>query len=90
MLRDETPKAAVEHKCWWCPEPITVGTVHLKTVQVNDGDMRTFRMHSECREAFRRWIKEIDPEGWEADNGYDPDDGQTMPTRGSWSSDPDA
>lgn len=45
------PKAAKNHRCEWCGEPIPKGEVHFQFTGVWEGDWQNWRMHDECNDS---------------------------------------
>jgi hypothetical protein len=44
------PKAAKDHRCEWCGEPIPKGERHYQYTGIWQGEWQYWRMHEECRE----------------------------------------
>lgn len=49
-----TVRAAKEHVCSWCREPIVKGERHDRIGSLFDGSWSTFRLHAECSAAADR------------------------------------
>ena len=60
-LSDTRPKARKGHVCALCGLPIAVGQEHIARRGVNDGEMMTVRMHTDCELVTHDW----DQDDWE-------------------------
>lgn len=49
FMRRETPVAQKDYRCDECRKPIPAGTKHSAVVGKWDGEVRTYRAHTECR-----------------------------------------
>ena len=54
-FRDETPIGRRDYHCWLCGGTIPVGEEHRVRSGVEDGEVHTFRGHSECFEEYDSW-----------------------------------
>ena len=50
----KSPRAAKQHPCTWCGEPILKGEIHKQYVGMYDGDWQNWRMHDDCLKACSR------------------------------------
>ena len=50
----KSPRAAKQHQCTWCQEPILKGEIHKQYVGMYDGDWQNWRMHDDCLKASNR------------------------------------
>jgi hypothetical protein len=54
-LRDETPTARKQYKCFLCQLLIEPGSKHVMRTGVHDGSVVSSRMHAECEAKTKLW-----------------------------------
>lgn len=58
ILRQSTPVAKKDYKCFWCGLTIPKGLKYSYEVQVFDGEFNPIRAHSCCAELFHEYVKD--------------------------------
>ena len=53
-----TRRAHKEHRCFFCHESITKGSLYNFRTGVNDGSLYTMHMHPECDTATAHWTED--------------------------------
>lgn len=60
-LTDETRKARKQHRCNWCGNIIQKGEKYRHSVNVDGGDMWSFKAHLKCDQIFDAFYKKDHP-----------------------------
>lgn len=58
ILRQSTPVAKKDYKCFWCGLQIPKGLKHSYEVQVFNGEFNVLRAYSCCAELFREYVQD--------------------------------
>lgn len=77
FIQDKLRLARKEHSCEACSFPIPKNAEYIVSSQLDDGSWHASKWHTECRDAFNKYLIDIDD--FEGDPGMTWEDDRSIP-----------